>query len=227
MQQNQSQQQMSQQQAWQAQQQAAQQAQSQQMDQRAWKPREYFTRAESVALLASQTPEETLNKVFNQTAQSVYEPLRQELEQTRAYNDQLRQVYLQDRAADDAARRAQANEAKFYSTHEDIKPYSYLVPVEAQAMAQESVSNPAAYAGRSESEIHGMLASRVLAKVKAIRGEGTAEVSVATPAAASRTYMERGSGIRASAPAPSKDANKAALGQMHQFMRGAQSRPKS
>ena len=190
-----------------------------------WQPRTYFTKADSLALLASQAPEDTLNQVFNQVGQSVYEPLRQELETVRYSNERLRSDLVAARALEEQARRAQENEQHFYSAYAALQPYAFLVPGEAQAIAQESQSNPAAFAGRSEADIYALLAHRVRSRVRYIRGEDGSQDNPAPEQTgrgiAQRTFMERGSGTRTQAPAQSKDPNTANLSAMHQFLENA------
>ena len=207
------------------QQQSHQHTPQDQQPQGGWRPREYFTKADSLALLASQTPEETLNKVFNQVGQSVYEPIRQELAYAHQANQQLRQDMAAVYAREEQNRRAQDNQDRFYQAHEAIQPYAFLVPTEAQLLAQESQTNPAAFAGKSEADVHKLLAERVLARVKFIRGD-TAAPDATTPAPSpgrgitQRTFMERGSGVRPGAPAAPKDANAAGLAAMAKYITG-------
>ena len=205
-----------------------QQQEAQEAGQPGWQPRTYFNKADSLALLASQAPEETLNQVFNQVGQSVYEPLRQEIEAVRYSNEQLRSDLVAARALEEKARQAQENEQHFYGAYEDLRPYAFLVPLEAQAIAQESQRNPAAFAGRSEADIYALLAQRVRSRVWYIRGDQDGSQPDASPpeqttgrGLAQRTYMERGSGTRAQAPMQSNDPNVANLSAMHQFLRNA------
>ena len=188
-----------------------------------WEETSFLTPADAAELMQAPDPTAVLNKVFNRVGKGVYEPLAAQLTERDKTIAELRREGDQKLMLVERNRLAQANVEQFYVRHPDVQPFAELVPLEAQRIAYEASENPGLFAGKGVPEVHQLLAERVRAKVQGwtkTASEGTGEtVTTAAPAPARRTFMERGSGVRPTPAAASKDPNARALADMSRHIR--------
>lgn len=203
----------------------ARQTQGQQ-DPNGWQDSAYLSPDDTQAILTSSDPGKALNSVFNKVGKSVHEPLVNRLQNLERQNQLL--AYQLTQGVPAAIRQVEQRRSldqtasNFYTRHPEVAPFESLLPAEAQALAQDVVANPYNYAGKSEADIHALLANRVVARAQYFAQALGAEPPQQTPyrRPAPTAFMERGSGTRPGAPQRSKDPNSSELRRMSRYMRG-------
>lgn len=185
-----------------------------------WEGKEFLSKEDAVALLTAQDPAQFLNRTFNTVAESVYNPMLEQLRQRDALIAQMNAGYQQQTVRQQQEQLAQRNVQNFYTRHPEIQEFQDLVPLEVDAIARESQTNPAAFVNRTDQDIYDILAQRVLQRVERYRGAtdpGTTDL--ATPAPVQRTTLERGGGTRPGQKPKPRDSNALALHEMVDHIR--------
>ena len=190
----------------------------------------FFTKEDGTLLLTSPNPEMQLNSLFSKFGKTLLKPLLETVTKQQKSLDDFRSEQSATQQRVESERKSNENMNNFYTAYPDLKPLDRVVRAEAQAMAQESQTNPYAFVGKSDTEVFGMLAARtrgaatVLLKAMGATLPSAEADEPAEPAALSpntrhqATFMERGSGSRVQAPTVTKDPNARALKEMGQHM---------
>ena len=194
-----------------------------QEDPYAFKPKQFVTDEDTNLILTSGKPQEHLNRTFNKVAQEVYTPLVQELKK----RDEQISYFTQQQAMRDAAiaqaAKAQENQAKFFQSHPDVAKLAYLVPMEANYLAQELQQNGRGF-GMDEKATHALLAQRVRERAQMIAQaanpqEGEEPIKQTAAPKAPSTYMERSGGVRPGQAKLPSDPSKAELFRMSNYLK--------